>query len=440
MADGPVAAPAAPSAAPATDALSWMNDDSNFAADSPAAQKAFDLPTPARGPRPVLEDLDGLTGEKPGTGEKFGDEQTKAGEKTAREALAEQLGTQTGTEKEGAAAEPGYTQDEKGRWHRPDGAFADADEVAAVEEVLAGGRDPAKPGSVAPAAEKTGSPIPGVVILSDGKPVETVPALTFTYKANGKTYENVGLDKLIRKAQWGEGAERQAEEAASARQQFEATRGRLAELEAANKQFEDYYAKVLTDEAFYRASQQQLIQQQSPEARLAESQRQLQVIAQQQQEQTARNQATAYVQVNIAPHLDRIAASLPQDDVTQNAFYGKTAFLITPYLVNGRVPPDRLPDVARVIAGPLSEWAEQLVATRTESATAETAQLRKQVEATKVALTLAKKQAARSMAPKGRAGALRETPKPLPAPKSAEEANERMFASIEQQFGGAPPG
>jgi hypothetical protein len=42
------------------------------------------------------------------------------------------------------------------------------------------------------------------------------------------------------------------------------------------------------------------------------------------------------------------------------------------------------------------------------------------------------------MAPKGRAGALRETPKPLPAPKSAEEANDRMFAQIEQQFGGAP--
>jgi hypothetical protein len=63
---------------------------------------------------------------------------------------------------------------------------------------------------------------------------------------------------------------------------------------------------------------------------------------------------------------------------------------------------------------------------------------RHQVEASKVALTLAKKVAARRMAPKGTAGALRETPKPLPAPQTAEEANDRMFAQIERDFGGGP--
>ena len=439
MPDAPAAAPAAPSAAPstATDALSWMNDDANFRPGSEAEQKAYDLPTPDRPALPSLKPVDGLTGEGEAA-EVLGKDALTAGEKSARDALSEQLGTKEGTE------EPGYTQDEKGRWHRPDGAFADQNEIDAIGELLAEGGNPAEPAKGAPAetpkAPEQAGAVPGVVILSEGKPVEGVPKLTFSFKADGKSYENVPLDKLIRQAQWGYAPERHAQEATSARQQFEATRTRLAEVEQANKQYDEFYTRVLTDEQFYRQSQQALIQQQSPEARLAESQRQLQVIAQQQQEQTARNEATAYVQANIAPQLDRIAKSLPQDEVTQSAFYGKTALLIQPYLVNGRVPPDRLPDVARVIEGSLGQWAEQLTATRTESESAAKSTDRHKVEAMRVALTLAKKEQARKLAPQGRAGALRESPKPLPAPKTAEEANAQMFARIERDFGGGAPG
>lgn len=442
MADAPAAAPAAPSTAPATDALSWMNDDNNFKTGSPAEQQAYDLPTTDRPhSRPVVENMDGLTGESPGSAEKLGGEQTKSGEKTAREALAEQLGTKADTEKEAAAEVPGYTLDETGKWHRPDGAFADSDEVKAIEDVLAAEGGKMAPTSSAPDAPKqpaTKQPIGDVVITAGGKAVDGIPDLKITYKADGKTLENVPLDKLIRKAQLGEyNAQREAD-IEQRQQQFLGAQQRMADLEAANKQYEEHYAQILTNEAFYRAAQQQLINQQSPEARLAESQRQLQVVAQQQTEQAKRNEATAYVQQHIAPRINQIAAMLPQDEVMQSAFYGKMALLTTPYMVNGKVPVERLPDVVRIIEGPLTQWAEQVGLSRSAEAAAELKQARQQVEATKVALTLAKKQAARNMAPRGRAGAIRETPKPLPAPKTAEEANDRMFAQIEQQYSGTP--
>ncbi len=74
---------------------------------------------------------------------------------------------------------------------------------------------------------------------------------------------------------------------------------------------------------------------------------------------------------------------------------------------------------------------------RATAETKETSALRQQVTLTKVKLALAKKTQQRAMAPHGRPGALREKPAALPPPRSADEANDRMFAQIERDYGAA---
>lgn len=445
MVDAPAAAPAAPSTAPssqpATDALSWMNDDANFRPGSEAEQKAYELPTPERPALPSIKSTDGLTGATDDP-EKLGSDALTVGEKSARDALAEQMGHKEGTKEGEEAAEPGYSQDETGRWHRPDGAFADQNEIDAITELLAEGGNPTAPAPAAAAADKPAAskqPIGDVVIQQDGKPVEGIPPLTFTYKADGKTLENVPLDKLIRKAQLGEYNAQRDQQAESARSQFEATRTRLSEVEQANQQYEQWFNRIFTDPQFRAQAEADFARAQSPEARLQASQQQLAAIAQQQAAEASRNEATAFVQQHIAPRINALSASLPQDELTQKAFYGEIALLTTPMLVNGRVPPERLPEVVRLIEARLTPWAESVMQSRSQSESAAVTKLRQQVTAQQVALTLAKKAQARRLAPQGRTGALRESPKPLPAPKTAEEANAQMFARIEHQFG-APPG
>src|SRR6185312_5783278 len=156
-----------------------------------------------------------------------------------------------------------------------------------------------------------------------------------------------------------------------------------------------------------QAARQQHAMINTPEARLANRERELVAIEQQRQEAFQRQQSEAFVAQHIAPRINGLATSLPQDDVTQSAFYGKVAALTAPYLVNGRVPPDRLPEVVRIIDTALTPWAESLVQSRAATETKEKQELRQQVTAAKVALALAKKTQQRALAPQGRAGALR---------------------------------
>ncbi|GEM_PF-4266031 len=425
-------APSTAGQAPA-DALAWMNDDANWKHDSPAARELFhDIDDPKPGaavPTTPIGTSDGLA-------------DATNSDTTARDELAELLET------ESAVGEAGYSQDEHGKWHRPDGAFADAKEIEAIEAVLAeqaappagksSGPAPASAGAAPETATgKSKQPIGDVVVYgADGKPLEALPALAVTYAANGKTLEKVPLDKLIRKAQLGEYNEQREQDSLAARQAAEQARAQLADLTAHNQQYAAFFERVLADDAFYQTAKASFAAQHTPEALLAAKDAEIAAIHRQQQESQTRAQSEAFVAQHIAPRITGLAQSLPQDDVTQKAFYGQIALLTAPLLVNGKVPPQRLPEVVRIIDTVLTPWAEQIVQSRAATDDREKATLRRQVEAAKVALTLAKKREARVIAPQGRPGPTRDTPAAPPPPRSAEEANERFFAQLDKRYAG----
>lgn len=430
----PDAPAAAPTSAPAehTDALSWMNDDANFAADSPAAQQVYDLPPDDGRPRAAP-----LAPEQPDR-EVLGKEEVKPGEKTAREALTEQL---TGKDAEG---EPGYTQDETGRWHRPDGAFADAKEVEAIETVLAEGKEGAKPDGAAAQADKpektatkSKQPIGDVQVYDkDGNVVAELPELAITYAADGKKLEKIPLDKLIRKAQLGEYNEQREQESLANRTKAEQSSARIADLEAAVAQYTRFFDQALDDEQFYLAARQQRALSQTPQAIAAQKDQEIAALRASYEGKEQQRQIDAYTSQHVAPRLNALVARLPNDPLVHSAFRGEVAHLTEHLKVNGKIPPQRFPEVVRLMDTVLDQWVDSVAQSRQTADDSEKKALRHQVEAAKVALTLAKKTQARAMKPQGASGSIRESPKPPPPPKSAEEANERMFEQIERDYGG----
>lgn len=418
-----------------SDATNWMDDPANWQTDSKAAQQVFELPqgTPGKDGKPPTQGLPGREGEP---GPELGGE-AKRGEETAREALERELGQA-----------PTFTQDEKGRWHRPDGSYASATEVDRAEAIKAeeerGVSPPAPAAEVeaeaakkAEAKQKARQPIGEVAIYdAEGNEVE-FPEVMVTYKANDRTLEKVPLDKVIRMAQFGAYNEQRERESVSSRQEAEAARARIADLESANSQYEQYMSRLMQDEGFRVAAITQFQQLNTPEARLAAKDQEIQQIRQDQQQKEAQATAQGYVQREVAPRINALLAQLPQDDeVLITAFQGKTAYLTDHLKVNGQIPPQRLPEVVRLIDTVLGPWVESVTQGRKTADSKALESAKREVEAAKIALTLEKKKQQRAMMPQGRAGPLREAPKPLPEPKSAEEANQRLFDHLDAAYGG----
>lgn len=344
-----------------------------------------------------------------------------------------------------AAADAGYVQDTDGNWHRPDGTFADAEEVAAITDVLAGkdGKPvtPAAPDAAAPevAAASTAEPIKTTqpigevgVFDADGEEFEGIPNVSVTYKANGKTLEKVPLDKLIRKAQLGEYNEQRENEALQVRHEAEQIRSTVAQKDQTIQELSAWFERVMQgDDALVIAARQNFAVSNSPEARAQAAEAALAAERSNQQRQTDVARSVQFVAQEIGPRMDALAAQFPQLD--KEVLLGRLAILTAPLRVNGAVPQGRLPQVVQIIEQSLTPWAENKAQSLRTVESEAVRDANRKVTSAQIQAALAKKQAARVLSTRnGTASPLREPPKPVAPPKTASEAQDQLLASIDE--------
>jgi hypothetical protein len=287
---------------------------------------------------------------------------------------------------------PAFYQDETGKWHRPDGEYASAEEAKDAEAALAPEGTPAAEGKEGESAPETPAihdyqPVKTALTefaikIADGTPVTEMPELKLSFKAAGKDLTDVPLDKVVKLAQMGVYNEQQQQDFTQFRQEKEQAIQYIRGLEQTNEQWKAFYESVLVDDNFRAQAQQQYLRDNSPEMQL---QRQRQQIEQERQNmalQQQYSQAEQYVVGRIAPTVEGVQKANPL--VTAEEVLGKFSMLTSGLLVNGIIPPDRLYDVMALAENALRPWAEQLQSERESQAQATTAKARRQVTAAQV--------------------------------------------------------
>lgn len=259
-------------------------------------------------------------------------------------------------------------------------------------------------------------------VLKQGTDEVEIPAnLTFDFKANGKEYKDVPLDKVVLMAQMGYYNEAREEKYRAAEEVATEVEGRNETLTELVMHLREEFISLLGDEEYREAAIEEYNKSNSPEARARRAEEGLRQERTTQASQRQSEQATNYVATQIYP----VMKALPQQftNVSEDEVLGRFNRLVTPLLRNGTVPLAKLPEVKRLVENDLRIWAQALNLER-DSAQNKTANI---VKAEKTKTTLAKRQAARAVQPSGKAA--KETRKPRTY-DSAQEWSEKGLDDI----------
>jgi hypothetical protein len=338
--------------------------------------------------------------------------------------------------KEAAKADeaPSFYQDEAGKWHRPDGEFASAEEAKDAEAALApegqaaaetkeGEQAPETPAVLEYQPVKTAVTEFGIKI-ADGTPVTEMPEIKLSFKSGGKDYTDVPLDKVVRLAQTGVYNEQLQQDMIQFRRDKEQATQYIRSLEQSNTQWAQFYEQLLVDDNFRAQAQQQYLKENSPEMQLQRQRAQIEQERQNMAAQQQYSQAEQYVQQRIGPTVEAIGKANPR--LTDEEVLGKFGMLTSHLLVNGIVPYDRLYDVMAIVEQGLKPWAEQVQSDRESQAQASTAKERRRVTAAQVEASKAKRNLARATSPASSQGGI-----PGRAASNPGAAPDGSFNSVE---------
>jgi hypothetical protein len=323
------------------------------------------------------------------------------------------------------AGEVGFYQDESGRWHRPGGEFASADEAAAAHEALTGEEVPLSPEEgqtpeITPPKPAKPAPEGFTPKAADGTPYDEWPDLSFDFNADGKEYKDVPLEKVVRMAQMGAYNERRDAENKQIRSGQSALEAQIAEGRRIIQEYDANVQRLFEDENYYLQSQGNYKTANSPEQRLQRLEQQRAYEQQQFQQQQVQQIAQNYISQAITPAVERLVNQYTE--VPFEEALGELSLLTTHMTVNGLIPPQRLPEVQALVTNELGPWMESRHAARVgRTRTAETT-ARNQVAAEKVKVALAKRQLARASQPQGTIGSNYVAPKKLSRADDLEEA------------------
>jgi len=304
----------------------------------------------------------------------------------------------------------------------------------------------AEPPAATP-AEAAPAPITPFAVFDAEGEVE-VPAITVTFKAGGKEYEKVPLDRVVRMAQSAPLAERYRVDAERVpvlegqMQEVQQHYTKANEIIAANNAL---YERMLADPDVYIKAVEAYAQQSSPEARAqraeqeaAQLRQQQQQYATQQQTQTVIAQASAFTSERIAPAVSALVekyASVIEPEEFTDRFHTLTADLMrigpngTPW-----VPPQQLAEVERRVQTDLTAWAEQRAQKRASSRTAVTQQATTQVQKAQADAQQAKRTLARATLP-ARTAVGADVPRTPPI-KTAQDAMDASLRKVMQSVSG----
>ena len=382
--------------------------------------------------------------------------QTGAAPKPAPVAVSGDADTGAATADDGTESEEpeavvadGFTQDAEGNWHRPDGTFASAQEIAAME---AGEALPERPAAdavadpvaePAPEGEPAKEPLAQFAAYQNGEEVEVPEGLVLKFTAAGKERE-VSLDHAVKLAQVGfyneEREQRiraEKEHVTAVAAQLQAAQQMYQEIEERAQALNDWYEELLRDPENYYAAKEKYDEANTPEARLQRTEEELAAYQAGTHPALQHTQGPAQATPNdggatqfvatLAQRMEAIAVqhpSVPFEDI-----YGRFSYLTAPLLESGRIPPERFTDVAMLVMNELVPWvqsrheAAQATKQQAETTAQEQERLKKQ-------LSLQKRSVARAIAPvggAGKSGARPATPKPT---ERAEDANNRILDEI----------
>lgn len=316
--------------------------------------------------------------------------------------------TTPATPTEPVATEPAVTVDAEGRKHGPDGKFlpGEAEKPAVVAATPETPAAPEKP-KVKLATEFKIADEVGELDVED-----TSSRLKISFKADDQDLKDVPLDKVVRYAQRGVYQERLHQEAQQARTQAAQLEQQTQQLQNVVQEYEQFFERAMTDDQFVLASRKNYAQRNSPEERARRAEAELQQMKQGHQLTQEQQQSRAIIERDIYPVFNE-AVEAVKDTVPFEEAFGRFNGLILPYLVNGRVPPSRLPEVARRVQQELVPWMESTHESRLAARSQQTQQRDSATKAAQQQATLLKRQLARAVAPSPAAPpALRESAKP----------------------------
>lgn len=255
------------------------------------------------------------------------------------------------------------------------------------------------------------APLTKFAVYEGDEEVELPEGLVFKYEANGKVRE-VPADKLVQMAQMGHYNHEKQQETRQMAEQAQAALAERDQLRQNLAQFEQYYEKMFTDLDFYDSAREAYLKEQTPEAQVERERRKLA----QEKAQFSQQQEAAYVAQVVETRLTPALVRLVQDNptVSQDEVLGLYTRLTAPLLDRGRLPAGKMAEVVSLVERDLAYQVQGLHEERSE------AEARKQraLHAEKGKTVAAKRQIARTAAPKG--ASVPDNPKP----KQYESAND----------------
>jgi hypothetical protein len=260
-----------------------------------------------------------------------------------------------------------------------------------------------------------------VVRTPDGK-FAPAPEVKLEFQVGDKTYLKSPAE-LVRMARDGVAGQQFAQEVKQYREHLPVVAQRIESLERELEAQAALNRELLEDESSYYERRQQWERMNSPEERLRqiESEREQQLLQQRASYETAqRQQAIAsYYMQEIKPVQDTVLNGFPQ--VSMEAKMGRIAIDTAPLLVNGVIPPQRLPELKAYLAGPFRDWV-QSEAARVDQ---KMASLAAQVDQSRKKAQQAVQSVGRQLAPNGRPAP--DAAPPPRKPRTREEAKQMIL-------------
>jgi hypothetical protein len=341
-------------------------------------------------------------------------------ESAIAEFTQEQAEQEQSTEPPADVSDQPVLEAEEGEETADEGAAEDAAEVALPDGFV----------MVEPVADTLATDF--VLKDAEGEELE-VPALMVEYKANGKVRRD-RLDQVVKLAQFGVYNQEREERVQSVEQEAQAVAQQRAELADMLAEREAQLERLLTDDEFFLAVQEQFARENSPERRAERAEQDLRNLQLQQELQHISAVGQQFHMQEVAPALSLITQTLPTIQLaeleTRLADAMQAHAVIAP-TGDRYIPASRYDAVRKYIVEDLALWAQMAHRYRSESATdpvreqALVERDRARVEAQK-----AKRQIGQALKPvTGSAAPAASKPKAKPI-TTVDEAMESAIASV----------
>lgn len=245
------------------------------------------------------------------------------------------------------------------------------------------------------------------VFDKDGDELEIPAEIKFSYKANGREYEDVPLEKVVQLAQMGHYNHEREQDLKQRETKAEQASQRAQQLETALSEVNELVTRIFEDVEAYDKAREAYLAENTPEARARRSEQELTELKRQQREQSEGQYIAQFVQNDLAPSLESLHKGHP--NVNEYEVQGKFTELIAPLLVRGRLPVDRIPYVKALVERDLTAWVKATHLDRDDRKTVDKKKL--SVDTEKKAL--AKRAVARKVKTGGKSAGTREAPKKI---------------------------